>query len=187
MLKHELRKTYLKLRKELSIPQISDASLKISNHALQIPIWDFFYFHTFLSIEENAEVDTLPLITLLQGKDKNVVVPKVTGPRSMAHFLLTDNTLLKKSKWHIPEPVDGIEVIEKKIDVVFVPLLAFDVHGNRVGYGQGFYDSFLSQCRKDAVKVGLSLFEPEVERIADVNANDVQLDYCITPKTVYKF
>ncbi len=187
MLKHELRKTYLKLRKQQSIAEISDASLKISNHALQIPIWDFFYFHTFLSIEESNEVDTLPLITLLQGKDKNVVVPKVTGPNSMEHFLLTDNTRLKKNKWDIPEPVDGIQVPLNKIDVVFVPLLALDNYGNRVGYGKGFYDTFLRQCRTNVIKIGLSLFEPINERISDVNENDVPLDYCITPEKVHKF
>jgi 5-formyltetrahydrofolate cyclo-ligase len=70
--------------------------------------------------------------------------------------------------------------------VVFVPLLGYDVQGNRVGYGKGFYDAFLSQCKKDVVKIGLSFFEPEQE-ITDVLNTDIRLDYCVTPTTVYSF
>ncbi|KQC30820.1 5-formyltetrahydrofolate cyclo-ligase [Flagellimonas eckloniae] len=186
MLKHELRKKYKNLRDEFNSSEISNYSILLSNHVLQIPIWDFFYFHLFLSIEENKEVDTLPIMTLLQGKDKNVVIPKITGENSMKNYLLTDNTTFKKNKWQIPEPVDGIKIPENQVDVVFVPLLAFDGKGNRVGYGKGYYDTFLLKCRPETIKIGLSLFEAE-ESISDIHKNDVKLDYCITPKRVYKF
>ncbi|MDF0715037.1 5-formyltetrahydrofolate cyclo-ligase [Muricauda sp. 334s03] len=187
MLKHELRKKYKNLRTEVSPEQVLDLSLVLANSLLQIPIWDFFYYHIFLSIEEKSEVDTLPIITLLQGKDKNVVVPKVAGNISMENYLLTDNTSLKKSAWGVPEPMDGIEIPENKIDVVFVPLLAFDSLGNRVGYGKGFYDTLLNKCKKEIVKIGLSFFTVEDEPISDVNENDVRLDYCVTPEKVYAF
>lgn len=187
MLKSELRKKYNRLRTELSTEQSSDLSLVLTNHILQIPIWDFFYFHIFLSIEEKKEVDTLPLITLLQGKDKNIVVPKVASNTAMVNYLLTDTTTLKKSAWGVPEPVEGIEVPENKIDVVFVPLMAFDTMGNRVGYGAGFYDGFLRECREETIKIGLSLFEAEQEPITDVHENDVKLDYCVTPERIYTF
>lgn len=74
----------------------------------------------------------------------------------------------------------------KKIEVVFVPLLAFDKQGNRVGYGKGFYDRFLKQCKTDVVKIGLSLFDAE-EEIEDVLENDIPLDYCITPNKIHEF
>ncbi|MDC6365333.1 MULTISPECIES: 5-formyltetrahydrofolate cyclo-ligase [Flavobacteriaceae] len=186
MLKHELRKKYKDLRADLSDAQISDYSIALSNHVLRIPLWDFFYFHVFLSIQENREVDTLPIITLLQGKDKHVVIPKVSGENSMDNYLLTDSTIFKKNKWNIPEPTDGITIPDEKIDVVFLPLLAFDKKGNRVGYGKGFYDTFLNKCRKDVIKIGLSFFGPE-ELITDVHENDVKLDYCICPNEIYKF
>ncbi|PWL40095.1 5-formyltetrahydrofolate cyclo-ligase [Flagellimonas aquimarina] len=186
MLKHELRKKYKNLRAEITNSKISDYSIILANHVLQIPIWDFFCFHIFLSIEENKEIDTLPIITLLQGKDKNVVVPKVNGENSMENYLLTDNTVFKKNKWHIPEPVEGIKIPENQIDVVFLPLLAFDEKGNRVGYGKGYYDTFLNKCKTGTIKIGLSLFEAE-NSISDIHENDVGLDYCVTPKKVYKF
>ena len=187
MLKLELREKYKNLRADITPSLASDLGLVLANGLLQIPIWDFFYYHIFLSIEEKNEVDTLPLITLLQGKDKNIVVPKVSGKNSMENYLLTDSTPLKKSVWGVPEPIDGIEIPESKIDVVFVPLLAFDTLGNRVGYGKGYYDTFLNKCRKETVKIGLSFFGAENEQITDVNENDVKLDYCITPEKVYEF
>jgi len=86
----------------------------------------------------------------------------------------------------VPEPVDGIEVPAEKIDVVFVPLLAFDKNGNRAGYGKGFYDTFLLECKEDVIKVGLSLFTAEDE-ITDVSEKDIPLNYCVTPEKIYSF
>ena len=187
MLKHELRKKYKHLRAELSESQISEQSLQIVNNLLKIPMWDFFYFHTFLSIAQNKEVDTHPLITLLQGKDKSVVVPKVSGPDTLSNYLLQDHTILKPNQWNIPEPVDGIEITPSKVDVVFIPLLAYDLLGNRVGYGKGFYDSFLQKCRPGTLKVGLSFFEPEAEIIEDIRSEDIRLDYAVSPRKIHKF
>ena len=70
--------------------------------------------------------------------------------------------------------------------MIFVPLLAFDVAGHRTGYGKGFYDRFLAQCRPDVIKIGLSFFEAE-GKISDVSTTDIVLDYCITPDKVYTF
>ena len=79
-----------------------------------------------------------------------------------------------------------IEIIPKCCFVVFIPLLAFDQKGNRVGYGKGFYDKFLEQCKPKTVKIGLSFFSTE-EEISDIYKNDISLDYCVTPQTIYKF
>ncbi len=185
MLKSDLRLLYTKLRKELSFQKIADKSLQIANNSLELPIWNFDYYHVFLPITDKKEIDTSFLLSILQGRDKNVILPKMEGD-DLIHFLLTDNTRLKTNKWNVPEPVDGISVESSKIEVVFVPLLAFDKQGNRVGYGKGFYDRFLKQCKKNVVKIGLSLFDAE-EEIEDVFENDIPLDYCITPNKIYEF
>ncbi len=105
---------------------------------------------------------------------------------TMQHILLTDSTLIKKNTYNIPEPVDGVPIPNEIIDVVFVPLLAFDEFGHRVGYGKGFYDRFLSQCKAEAIKIGLSFFEAET-KIKDAYEGDITLDYCVTPNKVYNF
>ena len=127
------------------------------------------------------------MLHLLSGKDKEIIISKTDfNTRNMTHFLMTDNTKIKKNEYNIPEPVDGIEVPSTKIEVVFIPLLAFDKNGHRVGYGKGFYDKFLSECKTETIKIGLSFFEAAA-LIEDVFEGDVQLDFCVTPDRVYKF
>lgn len=187
MNKTTLRKKYKELRKQLSEEQLEEMSLAIANKILQLPIWELTYFHVFLPITEQNEVNTEFILHALAGKDKEIIVSKADfETRTMTHFLLTDNTKIKKNEYNIPEPVDGIEVPSHKIDVVFVPLLAYDKKGNRVGYGKGFYDKFLTECKPDVIKIGLSFFEPE-EIIADVFEADVQLNYCVTQNSIHSF
>jgi 5-formyltetrahydrofolate cyclo-ligase len=187
MLKKELRAKYKALRNQLSEIEIEDGSLAIANEVLKLPIWEKTYFHLFLPITEHKEVNTEFILHLLSGKDKEIVVSKSDfETRNMTHFLLTDNTRIKKNEYHIPEPVDGLEVPAARIEVVFVPLLAFDKKGHRVGYGKGFYDKFLSECKPETLKIGLSFFEPE-EIISDIFESDVLLDYCVCPSGVYEF
>ena len=187
MIKSELRHLYKKRRQQLSTERIDEQSLAIANQLLQLDIWDHSFYHIFLSITEHKEVDTDYILNILSGKDKNIIISKSDfNTLKMTHFLLTDNTVIKKNEWNIPEPVDGIEIASNKIDVVFVPLLAFDKQGNRVGYGKGFYDKFLSECKPKTIKIGLSFFEAE-ENIDDVFETDIKLDYCVTPNNIYHF
>lgn len=185
--KKQLRRYYKQLRRFLTEQEKEQKSLAIANRLLRLDIWDKTYFHLFLTIEELNEIDTEYILQILMGKDKEVVVSKtIFEERKMIHYLLTENTKIKKGKFNVPEPIDGIEVPADKIEVVFVPLLAFDQKGNRVGYGKGFYDNFLSQCKKDTLKIGLSFFEAE-HKIDDVYTQDIPLDFCVTPNRIYKF
>jgi len=197
MTKAELRKSYKIKRQELSSEVIQDLSLEIANQLLTLPIWNFTFYHLFLSIEEYKEVNTDYILNILSGKDKNIVISNLSGKDknivisksdfssgSLTNFLLTDNTVIKKNSYNIPEPIDGIEIPNEKIEVVFVPLLAFDKQGHRVGYGKGFYDKFLAECKPETLKIGLSFFEAET-KINGIFKNDIALDYCVTPKKVH--
>ena len=185
--KKEARKKSKEARKQLSQEEIEDKSLEIANQLLRMNIWDKLYYHLFLTIVEQKEINTEYILQILAGKDKEIVISKCDfATLGMTHFLLTDNTKIKKNSYNVPEPVDGLEVPDEKIDVVFVPLLAYDKQGNRVGYGKGFYDNFLSKCKPETIKIGLSFFPPE-EKINDVSANDVKLDFCVTPEGIFEF
>ncbi len=187
MNKSELRLKYKALRQQLSPQKIEEMSLAIANNLLKLEIWDKTYYHLFLTIEEQKEVDTEFVLQILAGKDKEIVISKSDfATLKMTHFLLTDNTKIKKNAYNILEPVDGLEVPTNKIDVVFVPVLAFDTIGNRVGYGKGFYDKFLSECKPETIKIGLSFFEPEA-KIEGVFENDIPMDFCVTPKKIFSF
>jgi len=161
-------------------------SLEIANKTLDLNIWDFQNYHVFFPIEKHNEVDSKLIIQIIQGKDKNVILPKINlESKTIDSFLLTDSTPLKTNHLGISEPINGIQINHDQIDLVFIPLLAFDHFGHRVGYGAGYYDKFLSEC-PNAIKVGLSYFDP-INKIEDINSKDIKLDYCITPNKVYKF
>lgn len=187
MIKKEIRKKYKAEREKLTFEEIEEKSLAIANQLLRLDIWEKIYFHVFLPIEEQKEVNTEYILQILAGKDKEVIVSKSNFETiTMTHILLTDNTRIKKNNYNIPEPVDGIEVPSSKIDVVFIPLLAYDEEGNRVGYGKGFYDNFLKECKPETIKIGLSFFNPE-KLIEDIYTNDIKLDFCVTDKNAYHF
>ena len=184
--KSQIRKQYKNLREGLSKTQIENRSISIANRCLELPIWNKQIMHIFLSIENQKEVDTSFLRTLLQGKDKEIVIPKIIDSVRLQHFLLTDHTLFKKNSLGIPEPVSGIEIKPSIIDVVFIPLLSFDSKGNRVGYGKGYYDRFLLNCKEECLKIGLSFFEEE-QCVFGVEETDIPLDFCVTPKQIYQY
>ena len=184
MLKGELRKVYKLKRSSLTNTEI--LSLEIANKTLEIDIWNLQNYHVFFPIEKHKEVDSKLIIQIAQGKDKNVILPKLNlESKTIDSFLLTDSTPMKTNHLGISEPLNGIQINNNQIDLVFVPLLAFDNIGHRVGYGRGYYDKFLSKCPR-AIKVGLSYFDP-INKIEDINSKDIKLDYCITPNKVYKF
>lgn len=187
MTKQELRKKYKLIRSQLSENEVDELSLKIANQLLQLTIWNKKYYHVFLTIKEQKEVETKFILRILNRKNKAIVVPKSDFDTiEMKHFLLTDNTKIVKNKFNINEPENGLEVSVDKIDVVFVPLLAYDLKGNRVGFGKGFYDTFLSKCKPATIKIGLSFFNPE-PHITAVFEKDIRLDYCVTPLKIYQF
>lgn len=186
MNKESLRIKYGQLRNELSEETLSTGSASIANQLRALPIWGATYFSVFLSITQKKEIDTDYILPILHSQDKEICVPKVAPNNELQHFLLTDNSLLKANKWGIPEPQNGLEVPPNMIEVVFVPLLAFDKAGHRVGYGKGFYDRFLSKCNPNTIKVGLSLFEA-TELLIPAETSDIPLTYCVSPTKIYRF
>ncbi|WP_121667357.1 5-formyltetrahydrofolate cyclo-ligase [Mesonia aquimarina] len=186
-MKSELRKRYKKKRAQLSEQELEEKSLAIANKTLELDIWQYSFYHIFLSIEKLHEINTEFLLHILSGKDKNIVISKSDFKSlEMKHFLLTDSTAIKNNEWGIPEPVNGIEIQPNQLEVIFIPLLAFDKNGHRIGYGKGFYDRFLEKCAPKTIKIGLSFFEAEQENFKAL-PTDIALDYCVTPEKVYRF
>ena len=183
--KAKLRTNFLKKRLELCEAEHEKLSFDIANMCLKLPIWDFEYYHLFLPIKSKAEIDTSLILTMLQGRDKQVIVPKVRG-KNLEHILLTDSTKIRINSWGIPEPDKGILIKPNQLDVVFTPLLSYDKSGHRVGYGNGFYDDFLANCKSEVIKVGLSFFKP-VDQIEGIRCEDISLDYCVNPKEIINF
>ncbi|KAA9333185.1 5-formyltetrahydrofolate cyclo-ligase [Hymenobacter busanensis] len=189
MLKADLRRAMLGCRRALPAAELAARSAQVADQffrAFEVAAWRAV--HVFLPILRQHELDTWLIIRRLWAEYPalRVVVP-VTQPNGrLSHQLLTPDTALVENAWGIPEPVEAPEVDPVELDAVLVPLLAFDEQGQRVGYGKGFYDRFLLDCRPDALRIGLSL-EPPVPRIADAWPGDVRLHACVTPTDVWRF
>ena len=183
--KKTLRLLYKRKRAELDSLKIEELSIEITNQILKLPIWGFDNFHIFMGVNNLKEINTNYIISVLQGRDKNIIIPKVISNAQLTHYLLTDATKLKLNRWNVLEPINGIELKPKSIQVVFVPLLAYDCYGDRVGYGKGYYDKFLSKCGEECLKIGLSFLNPEKK--IPTSPKDIRLNFCVTPKKIYNF
>lgn len=188
MTKTELRHHYLQKRLSLAKDDIDYLSQSICDRFFSLKeVHEKHFFHIFLPIVHNKEINTWPIIKGLWDAGKKVIVPiSDFANYQMTNYFMEEDTVLEENKYGIPEPVDAEVARSENIDIVIFPLLAFDTLGYRVGYGKGFYDKFIRVLRHKVVKVGLSFFAP-VEGIEDIAEWDERLDYCITPDQVYIF
>jgi 5-formyltetrahydrofolate cyclo-ligase len=184
MIKSQLRKIYLAKRKNLSPTERNRKSEQISNYFFQaFDLSKFGLLHCFLAIEKFNEIDTKLIFQRIWREFAHLktVVPRVNfHTHEIENVKFTAETKLVKNAWGIDEPTESEVVETEKIDVCLIPLLCFDKRGFRVGYGKGFYDKFLKNCRADCLKVGLSYFAPVAE-ISDAENFDVKIDFCVTP------
>lgn len=189
MTKNELRIIYKDKRHKLSLQKIDKFNDLILIHFQKLSLPPVYCVHTYLPSLKLVEVDTSNLVRYLKfsNPDIKIAVPKIDHhSKSLYHYELLENIQLVPNAFGIDEPESGKRVEAEEIDVVLVPLLAFDKKGYRVGYGKGFYDKFLADCRPDVISVGLSFFDP-VEEIADINEFDLPLNYCVTPDSLFRF
>lgn len=190
MKKSELRKLFIAKREKISPAERAEKSRSIFDHIFaNFDFAEMKFVHCFLPIERFSEIDTHLIFHEIWRKFPQVqtVVPRVDFQTlEMKSLVYTAKTELAQNSWNIFEPVHDEFIEPEKIDAVFAPLLCADRRGFRVGYGKGFYDRFLKDCRADCLKIGLSYFAP-VEEISDVNEFDIKLDCLVTPDKVYGF
>jgi 5-formyltetrahydrofolate cyclo-ligase len=189
MTKQQLRKLYLAKRQQLSEGELAQLNFSLyQNFFSQIDLSFIKVLHTFLPIAAKHEVDTWLIIDRIRREypHTRISVPKVNETTGeLDHFFFEGLHQLTTNAWGIQEPKQGIPTEPAKIDMVLVPLLAVDMHGNRIGYGKGYYDKFLAQCRTDVQKVGLSLFPPV--DVIPTEAYDIKLSSCVSPNNYYSF
>jgi 5-formyltetrahydrofolate cyclo-ligase len=197
MKKSDIRSKYRSLRKSLTKEEVNTMSQAIVKLLFRrIPIHRYSVIHVFLPITKNNEPDTQIIINVLQ-KDfpSEIYISKSLESGDMLHVPYSNDIHLEHNQWGISEPSDLSNALDsdaffKKYAteeiLVLIPLLAFDLSGNRVGYGKGFYDKFLSHSHQNTAKVGLSLLDP-VSEITDTYSHDIKLDLAITPERIYAF
>jgi len=188
--KKNIRKTFLDAQKLLTFKEVNDKSLMISDLFFKtFDLRSVKFLHIFLPIQKFNEVNTYLIIDKLikDFPQINIIIPKTDlASLGMTHFIYGNDLDLLETKWGIKEPLNGKTIEPTKIDLVIIPLLAFDESGNRVGYGKGFYDRFLAECKEDVIKIGCTYYQP-IKKISDANEFDIKLNHCITPEKIYNF
>jgi len=188
MNKDQLRKIYLAKRLALTENEHHELSNKICERFFgEIDLSTIKVLHIFFPIESKREPNTWLMINQLRNQYPHIqlVIPRVKD-NALENIFLEDISQVVETKWGMLEPMNGTLAQPQELDLVLVPLLAFDKQGHRIGYGKGFYDRFLHACRPDCHKIGISLFEPE-EVINEKLEADVMLNQCITPFKIYSF
>ena len=186
--KSQLRKEYRIKRKAFSEKEVQ---LKSGQIFLMFKNWlkekpEIKHVHIFLPISDQNEVNTFLIRDYLFEKRIKVYTSIIPEGKSILETVLIDfNTQYEIDSWGIPVPIHSEIVDPIDIELVLIPLLAFDLKGNRIGYGKGFYDQFLASLNPTVMKTGLSFFPP----IKSISAekHDIPLDYCITTEKVFTF
>jgi 5-formyltetrahydrofolate cyclo-ligase len=189
MLKKEARNIFKEKRFTISQTdkQKWDDLLLIQFQTIELPFLNYVF--SFYPIEQNNEVNAFLITEYLHFRNPNLQIcyPKTNlKDCTMQAIICNADSIFEANEYNIPEPLDTEIADPTSIDLVIMPMLAFDTKGNRVGYGKGYFDRYLKECRDDCIKVGFSYFDP-IEAIDDANEFDVPLDFCITPQRIYVF
>lgn len=130
--------------------------------------------HTFIPM--GSEVDVMPFIVAEFAKDTTIVAPQTLKARQLKHLRLLSPNDLESGRFGTQHPA-GDEEFGGKPDLILVPGLAFDHRGFRLGYGAGYYDTFLAQ-NPHAFKLGVCYPFQLVDEVP-IEPHDVQLDQII--------
>ena len=186
MLKKEIRKEALRTRNSLLKEDILKGSRTIGDRLIALPDYQgagsiMFY------VSSGSEVNTREMIESALNNNLRVAVPLVRPEvGEMKAILITDldHDLSPGFKGIMePEYDSDHELASAELDLIIVPGVAFDVSGNRIGMGKGYYDRFLSRLSPKVKKIALAFERQIVPAISD-DDNDVKMDMIITEDRV---
>lgn len=181
MIKEELRIKMREKRRDLTAYTVKELSGKIEENLLSLEcVKNAETVCVFLSAFK--EPDTSVIIEKFQEAGKKIAVPVTdTEHISLSLSYIDGKNDLKKGAYGINEPSVIKPVKTKDIDVMFVPGLAFDRRGGRMGFGKGYYDRLLEDA--DCVKIGLCYDFQLYDRIP-IQSHDVMMDFVVTDKEI---
>lgn len=153
-LKSSIRQHHHTLRRSLRDSEWKEYSSRIIDKLMAVDEFrSASVVHTYVSMEKNREVYTGHLIQACIKSGKQVIVPRIKSEGELTHHEITSVGSLSVNKWGVYEPSKEDEVELPDNLLVVVPMVAADFNRERLGYGKGYYDRFLSSV--NATKVGL--------------------------------
>ena len=131
-----------------------------------------------------SEVSTIEIIQHLRKKKYTISLPVLDKNSKMSFYEWKNKSPLKINNFGIPEPIKLKKITPSTL---IIPMVAFDAKLNRLGYGGGFYDRFISKLEKNKkiLKIGLALSCQKINKVP-TNRFDKKMNYILTENKVYK-
>ena len=184
--KESMRKRIILLRECMPVSERERAAYFVFDSFFKLPEYQtaevIFAFAGY-----NSEVPTLNCIFRMINEGKRVALPKVIDDKNMEFYEVRKISDIRKSPMGIPEPVGNYDSIDFRPDIFLMPGVAFDKKFNRLGYGRGYYDRYLSSkgYGRFVWKVALAFACQVVERVPH-DDRDIPLDMIITEHGVLR-
>ena len=182
MNKQEYRKYLLKLRDQLENREIFDKEIYnlFINSNLYKDSNDIFIF-----VNYKSEVNTKDIISYALNDNKNIYVPKTfIDKKEMIAVKINSLNDLVKDNYGILEPFN-LSNTKEVFDIMIMPGAGFDLYGNRIGYGGGYYDKFIDKYNIEAIKIALA-YSAQIVDFIEADEHDKKVDYIISEKKIIK-
>ena len=178
MTKSDLRKTHLSLRQQMTTSEVEDKSRHIVKRLQESP-WlqeaDVIYSYMAFNNEVN--------LAGLNDLGKGLALPQVLDATTMVFRLISGATQFKKSAYGVMEPINGMIVEPTERSIILLPGACFDMNGNRIGYGAGYYDRYLNHCQDQGTRVGVC-YDHQLTSSIPAEIHDARLDAIVTESQV---
>lgn len=181
-MKNNIRKKILKKRLYTDIVFVLEAEKKTFEIFKQSRFSKFDSYMLYNAIKNELQVSMI--MDYLFSAGKKISVPVVDVEKGILSAKISVECIVKTGKYDIREPETWDIQNPGEIEVILVPGVAFNIYGDRIGYGKGYYDKFLPFT--SAVKIGVCY---EFQLIADnfeANNEDIPMDYILTEERIFK-
>ena len=128
-----------------------------------------------------SEIDTHNIMLGVLEQDKKMLLPKITE-NNMEFYIVPDLEKLEKGRFDIMEPKDSCKKAGN-IDCILIPTIGISKSGDRLGYGRGYYDKFLSST--NAMKISLT-YSKQIVKFVPSESHDIKIDLIITEDEIIK-
>lgn len=184
MKKDEIRKNMGRKRGELSLSFMKNSGESACGQLASLPAFQKAR-SVMTYMDYRGEMPTGSLLKLMEQTGKQLILPYTDPNFILIPYELSSLNMTRLSSMGICEPDPAIcrEADPQKIDLVVVPGLAFDLKGNRIGFGKACYDRFLPTLRPDAVKIGYA-YDFQVMNELPAEPTDVSLNGIVTERRI---
>ncbi len=177
--KNTLRKTIISQRLSLSKEKVDELSKNIANNIKNTNILD--YNNILLYSDFKNEVQTFEIISYLKNAKKNLYLPRCNTDLLTMEAVPIGDGKFTLNKYGIQEPPDKSKT-EPELDCAIVPGVVFDINGNRIGFGAGYYDKFFA-LHDSVLKIGLC-YEFQLINKIHSESHDIKMDIIVTEKRI---